>query len=307
MRDCFASTVTRLAEKDERIVLLSGDVGNRMFDKFKAVAPDRFYNCGIAEAAMMSIAAGLALEGYRPVVYTIAPFTTTRCLEQIKIGAAYHRLPITFVGTGSGLSYAELGPTHYSFEDIAILKSIPDINILAPADSCELAAQLEAAIYGNKPSYIRIGKKGEPVLHRDGSSLGIGKANILKEGDDCLIIGIGPILGEALEAAIKAERLGISIAVASAGSVKPLDQEFLYEMKKRFSCWFSIEEHSVIGGLGTSILEWLNYQEEIPRLEILGIPDRFIHKLGKQGYIRNSIGLDSDGILERIKRLSSQP
>ena len=159
MRDSFAREMTSLASIRKDLTLLSGDIGNRMFDGFKQVAPDRFLNCGIAEANMMSMAAGMALSGLRPVVYTITPFTTTRCLEQIRVGVAYHQSPVVIVGTGSGLSYSELGPTHHSLEDLAILRSIPGINVLAPADSNELVAQLREALDSPLPTYMRIGKK----------------------------------------------------------------------------------------------------------------------------------------------------
>ena len=159
MRNRFAKTMEDLATEDQKVCLLSGDIGNRMFDKFKEKAPGRFINCGIAEANMMSMAAGMALSGLKPVVYTIAPFTTLRCLEQIRTGVAYHNAPVVIVGTGSGLSYAELGATHHSLEDIAILRSIPNMQICAPADSEELEAYLREAIDSEKPTYIRPGKK----------------------------------------------------------------------------------------------------------------------------------------------------
>ena len=182
MRNAFARVMTELAEERDDVCLLSGDIGNRMFDRFKEVAPKRFLNCGIAEANMMSMAAGMALSGLKPVVYTITPFTTTRCLEQIRTGVAYHEAPVVIVGTGSGLSYAELGATHHSLEDIAILRSIPNLQVCAPVDSIELEAQLREAIIRNKPTYIRIGKKGEPDLLGTQKQLGIGKASILIEG-----------------------------------------------------------------------------------------------------------------------------
>ena len=164
--------ITELSQERSDVCLLSGDIGNRMFDRYKKVAPSRFFNCGIAEANMMSMAAGMALSGLRPVVYTITPFTTTRCLEQIRVGVAYHQAPVVIVGTGSGLSYAELGPTHHSLEDLAILRSLPGLNVLAPADSVELEAQLREALDMNQPTYIRIGKKGEPqlILHQHSSA-----------------------------------------------------------------------------------------------------------------------------------------
>ena len=163
MRNTFARVMTELAEEREDVCLLSGDIGNRMFDSYKLVAPTRFINCGIAEANMMSMAAGMGLSGMRPVIYTITPFTTTRCLEQIRTGVAYHEAPVVIVGTGSGLSYAELGATHHSLEDIAILRSIPNLQICTPTDSLELEAQLREAIVEGKPTYIRIGKKENQI------------------------------------------------------------------------------------------------------------------------------------------------
>ncbi len=190
MRDAFATELTNLSKEREDIVLLSGDIGNRMFDEFKKVSPNKFFNCGIAEANMMSMAAGMALSGLKPFVYTITPFTTTRCLEQIRIGVAYHEAPVTIVGTGSGLSYAELGPTHHSLEDIAIIRSIPNIRVLAPSDRNELMSQLQECVKYPRPTYIRIGKKGEPeIFNKDEHKLGIAKANILKEGNDILLLG----------------------------------------------------------------------------------------------------------------------
>ena len=184
MRNAFAQAMTELAQERNDVCLLSGDIGNRMFDRYKEVAPTRFLNCGIAEANMMSMAAGMGLNGLRPVVYTITPFTTTRCLEQIRTGVAYHEAPVVIVGTGSGLSYAELGATHHSLEDIAILRSIPNLRICAPTDPLELVAQLRQAVSDGKPTYIRIGKKGEPNLLEQKTNLGIGKAHMLKRGEE---------------------------------------------------------------------------------------------------------------------------
>ena len=232
MRDAFATELTNLSKERGDIVLLSGDIGNRMFDNFKKVSPNKFFNCGIAEANMMSMAAGMALSGLKPFVYTITPFTTTRCLEQIRIGVAYHEAPVTIVGTGSGLSYAELGPTHHSLEDIAIIRSIPGIRVLAPSDRNELISQLQDCVKNPCPTYIRIGKKGEPeIFNNDEHELGIAKANILKEGSDILLLGIGPIINEGLKAANELMNDNVSVSVASLGSVRPLDEKFLEIIK----------------------------------------------------------------------------
>jgi transketolase len=303
MRDSFASEMTALATERKDVALLSGDIGNRMFDRFKDVAPERFLNCGIAEANMMSLAAGMALSGLRPVIYTITPFTTTRCLEQIRVGVAYHQAPVVIVGTGSGLSYAELGPTHHSLEDMAILRTLPGLNVVAPADSAELVAQLREALDSPNPTYMRIGKKGEPALHGEAAQLGIGKANLLRDGSDLLVVGVGPILGEALQAAEVLAPEGISVAVASLGGVKPLDEPFLNIMAERFPHWLSLEEHGITGGLGSALLEWQADRGVPPiRLRRLGVPDAFLHELGNQAYTRRQLGLDATGLAQTFRR-----
>ena len=297
MRDAFASEMTALAATYSELTLLSGDIGNRMFNRFKEVAPERFLNCGIAEANMMSLAAGMALSGLRPVIYTITPFTTTRCLEQIRVGVAYHQAPVVIVGTGSGLSYAELGPTHHSLEDLAILRTLPGMNVLAPADSAELVAQLRDAINSPNPTYIRIGKKGEPPLHNPGAALGIGKGQLLRDGSDLLLVGVGPILGEAMQAAKELSASGMSVAVASLGGVKPLDEGFLSVMAERFPRWVSLEEHGITGGLGSALLEWFADRDgPAVSLRRLGVPDIFLHELGSQVYTRQRLRLDAEGL-----------
>ena len=305
MRNAFARTMTELAQEREDVCLLSGDIGNRMFDRFKQVAPKRFLNCGIAEANMMSMAAGMGLSGMRPVVYTITPFTTTRCLEQIRTGVAYHDSPVVIVGTGSGLSYAELGATHHSLEDIAIMRNIPNLQVCAPTDALELEAQLRQAIRDAKPTYIRIGKKGEPQLLSGNRSLGIGKANLLKAGKKILILGIGPILSEALQASEILSEKGIEIAIASMGSVKPLDENFLKDcIDKGYNHWISLEEHHQTGGLGSALLEWLcDQQINTIHLKRMGIGDHFVHKLGSQSYVRKSEGIDAGAIAKLVGEL----
>ena len=306
MRNAFAKEMKLIVERKNNVVLLSGDIGNRMFDELKNSRPEQFINCGIAEANMMSMAAGMGLSGMRPVIYTITPFTTLRCLEQIRIGVAYHQSPVVIVGTGSGLSYSELGPTHHSLEDMAVIRTIPNINVLAPADKIELISQLREAIESPIPTYIRIGKKGEPNLGTLNNNYGIGKANILRDGKKYLLLGIGPIIGEALKAAEMLEMEGVSLCVASMGGVSPLDVEFLSKMiSKKFKHWITLEEHGIVGGLGTSIIEWLNdsNNSKIINLKRLGVPKQFINKLGNQEYTRNQLGLDFLGIKKQILEL----
>ncbi len=306
MRNTFAKEITRLAKDDENIVLLSGDIGNRMFDEYKKVSKGRFINCGIAEANMMSVASGLGLSGMKPYVYTITPFTTCRCLEQIKIGAAYHNANITIIGTGSGLSYSELGPTHHSLEDMGILSCIPNIRILAPCDSIELRNQLIQVNDLDGPTYIRIGKKGEPNLHKKNHEAQIGKASFIRESfeSDILVIGVGPILSEALEASKVLEKdYGINISIASLGGLNPLDLDFLENMiRKRFRAWVTLEEHGLSGGLASTINNWIISSKTELNFKILNIctPNEFLHNLGNQDYVRNTLGIDRQNIVSKI-------
>ena len=176
--------------------------------------------------------------------------------------------------------------------------------MVAPADSNELVAQVREALESPFPTYMRIGKKGEQSLHRKSARLGIAKGNLLRDGSDLLMMGVGPILGEAVQAAETLSHAGISVAVASLGGVKPLDEGFLRAMAERFQCWLSLEEHGITGGLGSALLEWLaDQQYHSIRLKRLGVPDRFLHELGSQAYTRRQLGLEKEGITLTIRQV----
>ena len=258
MRNAFADEITRLAKIDDRLVLLSGDIGNRLFDDFKAKNPERFFNCGVAEANMTGVAAGLAMNGLRPVTYTIAPFATTRCLEQIRDDICYHDLPVTIVGVGSGLGYAELGATHQSLEDIAILRALPGMTVLCPADAPETRSAFRAAIDQNGPVYLRIGKKGEPQVHDKLIYYRIGQAIPLRQGSDIAILTTGTIAPLAIAVADKLSQYGLKALVLHFTSVKPLDENALSACMRDFEFVATIEEHSRIGGFGSAIAEWIS-------------------------------------------------
>jgi transketolase len=302
MRNAFADEVTKLGLEDNRVVLLSGDIGNKLFDKFKDNAQGRFFNCGVAEANMMGVAAGMALNGLRPVVYTITPFTTTRCFEQIRVDACYHGAPVIIVGTGSGLSYAELGPTHHSLEDLAILRTLPGMTVLAPCDEVELRSLLRAALKLEGPAYMRIGKKGEPVLHSKGTAVRIGKAITLREGKDACFVGTGTILSEVMKAAELLARDGIQCRVESFHTVKPLDEGRLAELFNQYPLVAVVEEHGLLGGLGGSIAEWRARQDgRLARMLAFGAEDSFLHEIGSQDYARRHYGIDAATIASRVR------
>lgn len=300
MRNAFADEITQLAREDQRVVLLSGDIGNKLFDNFKKVDERRFYNCGVAEANMMGVAAGLALSGLRPVIYTITPFTTTRCFEQIRVDACYHNAPVVFVGTGSGLSYAELGPTHHSLEDLAILRTLPGMRVLAPCDATELRLCVRAALRENGPVYIRIGKKGEPAIHAQAPDFRIGRGIVVRPGTDVALIATGTIMAQVLKAADLLGQRGVSAEVVSFHSVKPLDRAYLGQACARFKLVATIEEHGRIGGLGGAVAEFYADRRDAPVQISFGTDDEFMHEVGSQDYARAKFGLTAGNIADKV-------
>lgn len=301
MRNAFADEITKLGQEDGRVVMLSGDIGNRLFDKFKAAQPERFFNCGVAEQNMTGVATGMAMNGLRPFTYTIAPFGTTRCLEQIRTDAAYHDVPVTVVSVGGGLAYSGLGPTHHACEDLAFLRAIPNMVVIAPADSWEVRAALRAVLKQDRPAYIRLGKKGEPLVHQGPvADFAIGKAITISDGADICLLSTGNMLPEAVEAARLLKDQGLSARVVSFHTVKPLDEACLAETFGKFSLVVTLEEHSINGGFGSAIAEWMaDHGPHRARLLRIGAPDAFFKKSGEQEYARHMLGLDAAAIARR--------
>ena len=257
MRNAFAAEIAALAHKDERVVLLMGDIGNRLFNDFRAAHPERFFNCGVAEANMTSMAAGMASCGLRPFTYTITPFATTRCLEQIRVDICYHHLPVVVVGVGAGLSYASLGATHHACEDIAFLRALPGMVVVCPGDPVEVRLAMRAVLAQDQPAYMRLGKKGEPIIHKGEPKFVLGKALVVAAGQRCL-----PARRRDRAAAGRGRPLpfwpqqGISAEVVSFHTIKPLDGEYLQSAFERFRVVATLEEHSLIGGFGGAVAEW---------------------------------------------------
>ena len=303
MRNAFAAEITALAQDDPRVVLLSGDIGNRLFDTFKDRHPDRFYNCGVAEANMIGLAAGMAMNGLRPVAYTITPFITTRCLEQIRVDVCYHDVGVTIVGVGAGLAYASLGPTHHSCEDIAFLRALPNMAVLAPGDPVEVRLGLREAVQRGHGTYMRLGKKGEPVVHQTPLEFEIGKAITVRDGDEVCLLSTGNMLPEVIETAEKLHHAGIGAQVASFHTVKLLDTEYLQKAFRKFTLVVTAEEHSLIGGFGAAVAEWLSEQPP-QRAAIMrfGTADMFHHESGEQEHARHCFGLTAGQMAEKIRQ-----
>lgn len=297
MRNAFANEVTLIARSDPRVVLLSGDIGNKLFDELRTQCPNQFFNCGVAEQNMMGVAAGMGLSGLRPIVYTIAPFNTVRCLEQIKIGVAYHQSPVIIVGTGSGLSYASLGPTHHSLEDFAIFRAIPNLQVLAPWDAPSLRSCLRMALDSGRPSYIRIGKKGEPDLCEARSVPLIGDGLTLKTGGQICILAVGTVAQEAWSAAKSLKEQGIDAEVVLTHTVKPCPKILFDGLLKRFEFFVTVEEHARIGGFGESFLSHLALQGLQKRVMCLGTGDSFMTTVGSHTFARSYFNIDAASIV----------
>jgi transketolase len=301
MRNVFAKTVTELSDVYPELVMLAGDIGNRLFDRFKEKHPGRFFNCGVAEANMTGVAAGLAASGLRPITYTITPFNTVRCLEQIRLDICYPNLPVIVVGTGSGLSYANLGATHHSMEDMAILRTLPNMHIVCPADPIEVRLAVVDALRLGRPTYIRLGKKGEPAVHAFDPEFQIGRGITMRDGSTVAIIGVGTMLEPALECADQLHHHGISTKVVSLHTVKPLDDELLTALFAEYELLVVLEEHGLIGGAGSAVLEWGNLRQvDLRKLLRIGGPDRFLSGCGDQQEARAILGLTSQEISRQI-------
>ncbi|MEE8530959.1 MAG: transketolase C-terminal domain-containing protein [Hyphomicrobium sp.] len=302
MRNAFADELTKLGNEDPRVVMLTGDIGNRLFDRFRATHAERFFNCGVAEANMMGVAAGMAMSGLRPIVYTITPFVTTRCLEQIRVDVCYHEAPVTIVAVGAGLSYAGLGPTHHSCEDISFLRSIPNMVVICPGDAWEVRAALRAALGQDRPVYIRMGKKGEPLVHANiPADFVIGRAITIEDGKDVCLLSTGNMLPETIAAAHLLREKGVSVRAVSFHTVKPLDDSCLEETFTDFRLVATVEEHSLIGGLGAGVAEWVIDNAIRPRQFLrFGTKDAFFKLSGEQKFVREQLGLTGQQIADRI-------
>jgi transketolase len=302
VRNAFIKKITEMAREDSSIYLLTGDLGFSVVEEFKKEFPDRFLNVGVAEQAMIGIAAGLALSGKTVFVYSIATFATMRAYEQIRNDLCYHNLKVRIVGVGSGLSYSNYGLTHNSLSDIAIMRSIPNMTVVATGDPVEVEKVMEDSKDISGPIYIRLGKKGEPRLHPDNVNLKIGKGIILKDGKDIAIMTAGNMLETAKQVSEKLESLGISSRLISMHTIKPIDKELILDTANKIKYIFVIEEHHIIGGLGSAVSEVIteSFLKEKVFVGHIGIDDIFPKTIGDQNYMRNLLGISSDKIMERI-------
>ncbi len=302
MRAAFLNGLMELAEKDERIFLLTGDLGFGVLEPFQAKFPDRFLNVGVAEQDMIGIAAGLALSGKVPIAYSIATFVSLRPYEFIRNDVCYQNLNVKIVGVGAGLSYSQYAATHQSIDDVAAIRALPNIAILNPGDPIETDLALKAAMDHVGPVYLRIGKKGEPNIHSAPPTFTIGKAITLQDGKDITVIATGNMLENASKAVKILEADKLSVRFISMPTVKPLDEETVRRAAKETKAIVTVEENFLNGGLGTAVAEVL-VSNDLPKVKFLKIalPHKYPAEIGSQEYMRNLYGLMPAQIAEKIR------
>ena len=303
MRAAFIKSLIEMAREDESIFLLVGDVGYRLVEPFAREFPERFVNIGIAEQNMVGIAAGLALSGKTVFLYSIANFPTVRCVEQIRNDVCYHKANVKIVTAGGGLIYGALGPTHHLTEDVALMRALPNMTVIAPGDPVEAGLATQAAALLSGPCYLRLGRTGDPQVHHVTPDFQIGRAIKLRDGRDITLIASGGILPNVCRAAENLAGQHIEALVLSMHTVKPVDKEAVLDAARDTGAIVTIEEHSVVGGLGSAVAEVIAESSlGVPFLRI-GLPDEFISQVGSRDYLRNIYSLSTDGIVSTIRKL----
>ena len=299
MRDSFIRSVLELAKNDRNIEMVTGDLGFGVLRPFWEAVPDQFIDAGIAEQNMTAMAAGMALEGKTVFTYSIGNFPTLRCLEQIRNDCAYHGANVKIVCVGGGFVYGSLGMSHHATEDLAVMRSLPDVAVFAPADKVEAAAVARAAAELEGTCYIRLGRGGETVI-RENIDFQVGKAIPVQRGQRVAIFSTGDIAGEVVKAAKLLEEKGIKPTVYTFPTVKPLDIETVRACAASHDLIVTCEEHNILGGFGTAVAEVLAEMPGAARLVRCGIGDEYCAIVGDQNRLRREYGLTGEQIAERI-------
>jgi len=299
MRTAFINELILRARENPNIFLVVGDLGFSVVEPYAQEFPDRYLNAGVAEQNMTGVAAGLASEGYHVFTYSIANFPTLRCLEQIRNDVAYHHLPVTMVSVGAGFSYGNLGYSHHAVQDIGILRTLPELTILSPADPGEAQECVQWLAANPCPSYLRLGKAGEPVLHQT-RGLTRGPLRIVEGQGDSALVATGSILKVALDAARKLANNGISVSVFSCPWLQPVTAEF-FQPLAAFRQLVVLEEHVANGGLASLLRDYLSNG---PKIVSLAPPASVLNQVGSQEFLRQQGGIGEEAVIAAVRRLS---
>ena len=300
MRRAFAETLMKVATENPRVVFLTGDMGFQVFDEFEASFGPRYVNVGVAEAQLVCCAAGMAMEGWKPIIYSIGSFMTGRPFEQIRVTISYPKLPVIVVGAGGGYTYAASGVTHHAADDLALMSGLPNMTVVAPGDPSELAQLLPQLFELPGPSYIRIGRFGEPSYEAESPAV-LGRSRLLRQGERVAIISTGDMALVALEAANMLDDEGIHPIIWQMHTVKPLDTTTLAALDKEIETMIIVEEHLPIGGLFSRVNDWYAGQRQAPKLVRLGAPDAFVLGSPTRQELHRRIGLDAESIAEACR------
>ena len=302
LRDCVVETLQELMKDDDKITALEADLGGASgFTKIKKTNPDRFIQCGIAEANMMGVAAGLSLTGFKPFTHTFAPFATRRVFDQLFLSGAYAGNTINIYGSDPGFSVASNGGTHTAWEDVALIREIPGAVICDPADDVQMEWIIKEFSKMEGIHYVRSNRKAVRNVYKKGSSFKIGQGNILKEGKDILIIAAGQLVSEALDCAEELEKEGYSIEVIDMFTIKPLDEKLLIKEAKGKSKIVTIENHSIYGGLGSAVSEVIAENGIPVPVKRIGVKEKF-GQVGTAEFLQEEFGLTA----KQIKKTISQ-
>ena len=301
MRDTFVKTLIELAKEDKNIELVTGDLGFGVLKPFYETLPDQFTNAGIAEQNMTSMAAGMALEGKTVFTYSIGNFPTLRCLEQIRNDCAYHNANVKVVCVGGGFVYGSLGMSHQATEDLAILRALPGVVVMAPADLVEAEACTRALAEYKGTAYLRLGRGGEKRIHEKIENFEIGKAIKVCDGERIAIFSTGAVFEEVMYAVGELRLKGYNPAVYTFPTVKPIDREAIEEISREFELIATVEEHNIVGGFGSAVAEVMaEMKQKKAYLTRIGLDDQYSVRVGNQKYLRSQYGMDSKAIVTRI-------
>jgi transketolase len=300
MRERSLKAIAALARKNNRVVFVGSDLGPDVLRDFSLEYPERYLMEGISEQHLVSMAAGLAMEGFMPFVNTFGTFLTRRALEQIVVDVCLQNVPVRFLALGGGLVYAALGPTHCAVDDITCLRALPNITILTPCDGNEVTRLIDATTACSGPVYIRLAAGGDAEVSSPAAA--IGRAYVLRQGDRVGIVSCGVMTQEAIAAAEGLTAAGIQTGVLHCNTVKPIDVDGLLKFVSSLSMLVTVEEHVLAGGFGSAVIETLADHEALARRRILriGLPDTFITGYGSQKYLWQRYGLDAASIRERV-------
>lgn len=301
MRGTFGDTMISICENSPEKIVITSDLANTSgLQRFKKRFPEQFYNVGIAEQSMIGVAAGLSKEGFDVFVTTFANFSTMRSYEQIRLNMGYMNFPIKIIGLASGFAMGMFGNTHYGLEDMALMRSIPNMVIISPADCFELTKALSAISNLSYPVYLRlVGRDNYPIVYKDDYEFKIGKSVILKEGDDVAIVCMGSTVPIVIDVAKILEEKNIFSTVVNMHTLKPIDEDTLNALSTKFKFIVTVEEHSIIGGLGGMVSEFIADKKDRPILKIIGVEDRF-EKAGDYAHMMDTFGLTPEKISNKI-------